>query len=476
MNLSSIHRLALVVFLCELTNFVIGSVETGAFVHLFEWKWSDVAQECEEFLGPMGFQAVQVSPAMEHIQGDTWWTRYQPVSYKIQSRSGNETEFKDMTSRCAKAGVSIIADAVINHMAEAPSSGESQGIAGTSFNGRSFEPYDYDPSNTHHYDGNDNANCVINNYDDQNNVQQCDLDGLVDLDTENPQVQDIIANYISNLHKLGADGYRVDAAKHINANSLSAIISKAPSIYHFQEVISGQNEAVTPEMYTPYGDVTEFDYGINLWKVFQADSSQQASSLSNFGEAWGMIDSDKAVTFTDNHDTQRTSDNVLTYKDGYNYDMANYFMLAYPYGHPKVMSSYYFTDVDAGPPGVNVHEDGKIHCDDGKNYVCEHRRTGISGMVKFRKIVGDEQKTLWQVDDSNGNRIAFARGSKGFLAMNMDKHDSWNAELQTGLPDGEYCNVIISKYEECDNDAKVYVENGNIKANIPPVQALAIHV
>ena len=32
-----------------------------AIVHLFEWKWSDVAAECERFLGPMGFCGVQVT-------------------------------------------------------------------------------------------------------------------------------------------------------------------------------------------------------------------------------------------------------------------------------------------------------------------------------------------------------------------------------------------------------------------------------
>ena len=41
MNSTSIHLLALVVVLCEVTAFVVGSVETGAFVHLFEWKWSE---------------------------------------------------------------------------------------------------------------------------------------------------------------------------------------------------------------------------------------------------------------------------------------------------------------------------------------------------------------------------------------------------------------------------------------------------
>lgn len=29
-------------------------------VHLFEWKWNDIAKECEQFLGPMGYGGVQV--------------------------------------------------------------------------------------------------------------------------------------------------------------------------------------------------------------------------------------------------------------------------------------------------------------------------------------------------------------------------------------------------------------------------------
>ena len=29
-------------------------------VHLFEWKWMDIARECEDFLGPIGYGGVQV--------------------------------------------------------------------------------------------------------------------------------------------------------------------------------------------------------------------------------------------------------------------------------------------------------------------------------------------------------------------------------------------------------------------------------
>lgn len=32
-----------------------------SIVHLFEWRWADIAVECERFLGPKGFGAIQVS-------------------------------------------------------------------------------------------------------------------------------------------------------------------------------------------------------------------------------------------------------------------------------------------------------------------------------------------------------------------------------------------------------------------------------
>lgn len=34
--------------------------DRSGIVHLFEWKWDDIAAECERFLGPNGFAGVQV--------------------------------------------------------------------------------------------------------------------------------------------------------------------------------------------------------------------------------------------------------------------------------------------------------------------------------------------------------------------------------------------------------------------------------
>ena len=69
---------------------------------------------------------------MEHIQGGQWWTRYQPVSYKLESRSGNRDQFISMVQRCRNAGLMVVADMVINHMTGHGGSGQGTGINFTS--------------------------------------------------------------------------------------------------------------------------------------------------------------------------------------------------------------------------------------------------------------------------------------------------------------------------------------------------------
>ena len=56
------------------------AINDGVFVQMFEWRWNDLARECEEDLGPADFAAVQTSPPQELLPGPQWWPRYQPVS------------------------------------------------------------------------------------------------------------------------------------------------------------------------------------------------------------------------------------------------------------------------------------------------------------------------------------------------------------------------------------------------------------
>ncbi|XP_042856311.1 uncharacterized protein LOC122242943 [Penaeus japonicus] len=119
-------------------------------VHLFEWRWTDVALECERFLAHAGYCGVQVSPPNEHLTNPPeypypWWQRYQPVSYELVSRSGSEDEFVDMVHRCNAVGVRIFTD--VNHMAalgnEGVASAGSFDGAALAFPGVPFAPKDF---------------------------------------------------------------------------------------------------------------------------------------------------------------------------------------------------------------------------------------------------------------------------------------------------------------------------------------------
>lgn len=50
-----------------------------------------------------------MNPATESIQGSQWWTDYQVVSYKLQSKRGTSQQYKNMIDTCHSAGVKVIA-------------------------------------------------------------------------------------------------------------------------------------------------------------------------------------------------------------------------------------------------------------------------------------------------------------------------------------------------------------------------------
>ncbi|WP_273049079.1 alpha-amylase family protein [Pseudoalteromonas sp.] len=446
----------------------IVSAAPTTFVHLFEWNWQDVAQECEQYLGPKGYAAVQVSPPNEHITGSQWWTRYQPVSYELKSRGGNRAQFIDMVNRCSAAGVDIYVDTLINHMA----AGSGTGTAGNSFGNKSYPIYS--PQDFH-------QSCTINNSDYGNNryrVQNCELVGLADLDTASNYVQDTLAAYINDLQAIGVKGFRFDAAKHVAASDIQSLKTKingSPVIFH--EVIDQGVEAVSASEYLSSGLVTEFKYSTQLGNTFRKGS---LAWLSNFGEGWGFMPSSSAVVFVDNHDNQRGhggAGNVITFEDGRLYDLANVFMLAYPYGYPKVMSSYDFHgNTDAGGPKVPVHNNGNLECF-ASNWKCEHRWSYIAGGVDFRNNTADNWAvTNWW--DNTNNQISFGRGSSGHMAIN--KEDSTlNATVQTDMASGQYCNVLKGELsadgKRCSGEVIAVNANGTINLNVGAWDAMAIH-
>lgn len=462
------------------------------FVHLFEWRWQDVAVECEAVLGPAGYRAVQVSPPQEHavLPGAPWWQRYQPVSHSVaRSRSGTEAEFRDMVHRCAAAGVEVYVDAILNHM----TAGEGTGSNGTRYRKYEypglFAPADFHPA------------CAVRDYESAANVQDCELLGLADLHTGKPDVRGKLAAYLLSLARMGVAGFRLDAAKHIQPTELDAVLdlvnegAAAEGLrlpYVFGEVIDWGSEAVRASDYFGLGygsggaaDLTEFRF-TGVGEKFLGTRGQRVSELRGFSQAaWGLMPSDKAVVFLENHDTQREAGR-LGFRHGDPYRLANVWMLAQPYGYPKVMSSYAFDlgrpgGRDAGPPSTPSGETLPVLCAPRMEtalpgeWVCEHRDPALLGMVGFRHAVAGTDLTGWW--DNGSGAVAFSRGDRGFVALNTDTA-AVAVEASTPLPPGRYCDVLsggVAPGARCAGAEVAVDDEGRARLDLAPGRGVAIH-
>ena len=432
-------------------------------VQLFMYNWNSIAKECE-FLGNAGVDWVLTSPPQEHISGAQWWTVYQPVSYQIEGRLGSREEFQNMVETCASFGVDVIADAVINHMTGQQS--------GTGSAGTEFTKYEYPGLYTREdfHNCNLTPNDQIQNYKDLGQVQTCELLGLSDLDTGSEKVQQTIVTYINDLLSLGVAGVRIDAAKHIYAPELKAIVDQLPQgtrVIH--EVIRGGGEPVQPEQYLDSGEVWEFDYARNMKSYFKGEVITPAGSIARFKN---FTPSNQSLAFVSNHDTERNGQ-TLNFNDARYFELATAMMLAEDYGQPILYSSYAFENYDVGPYET-VEGVGDVNCEgvtgpksEYKNYewICQHRWQSTINMIKFRDLVGDAAVTE---KFRERGVYGFAREGKGYFITNVFDNKSVNVEVATTLPDGEYVDLIDGGSYE--------IVAGVLKTEMPAMSAIALVV
>ena len=437
--------------------------ENQVGVQLFMWTWNSIANECE-FLGESGIDWVVTSPPQEHITGGAWWTVYQPVSYQIEGRLGSREEFASMTATCAEHGVDIIADAVINHM-----TGQDSGVgsAGTEFTKYEY-PGLYTRDDFHRCFLTDNGQ--IQNYKDLMQVQTCELVGLSDLDTKSEKVQQTILAYLNDLLSLGVAGFRIDAAKHMFAPDLKAIVDQLPEgtrVIH--EVIRGGGEPIQPEQYLDSGDVWEFDYARNMRSYFQGEVVTPAASRARFLR---FTPSDQTVAFVSNHDTERNGE-TLNYRDARYFELATAMMLAEDYGQPMLYSSYAFTSYDAGPYEL---VDGVVDADcsgvdrpetEYKDYewICQHRWQSTVNMIGFR----DKAQGAPIVEKHVERGVyGFARQGIGYFITNVFDTEEKPVSVQTTLPDGEYLDLI--------DGGSYQIVGGMLTTTLAPKSAIALLV
>ncbi|MEE1296244.1 MAG: type I pullulanase [Bifidobacterium sp.] len=474
---------------------------TDVQVIAFQQTWNSIARECTSTYGPEGVKYVEVSPPQESIQGTQWWTSYQPVSYKLDSKLGTEAEFKNMVTTCSAAGVGIIADVVLNQTTGSDVADSWQtGTADTKYNGETGDypgftgesdqyPQGVTKADFHDYENGKS----ISDYTNQTEVQEGRLSSMWDFNTSEAKVQDIQSDYLVKLWDMGVRAFRMDAIKHINKDDVKgikdAMVKKlnakgqsvtSDDIYWIQEVIGNSSEAagIQPYNYFGTGTVTQFDYKSDLNAKFKGNIAGLKDLSTRIGDTSSnklAVPSDKANVFVTNWDTER-SDGAITYKDGSMYSLANAFMLSYDYGTPRLLSDYQFDNSDDGAPGATATSVPDVDFDTAcatkasksGDWNCEQRWTTTRGMIAFHNYVSGTTVGDWQ--DDGANNIAFSRGDKGFVAINNSSEDK-TAEYTTSMPDGEYCNVYVVG----DCSQTVTVSGGKAKVTVPAMDAVAIY-
>lgn len=405
------------------------------------------------------------------------------MSYILETRSGNEIEFLDMTTRCNAVGIRIYVDVVFNHMASPADN--AIGTAGTTANPteRDFPAVSYTINDFH-------QSCSIENYQNATQVRDCELGTLPDLDQKKENVRTKIVEFLNHLVNLGVAGFRVDASKHMWPRDLTIIYSRLNRLntsfgfpknsppFIYQEVIDLGGEAVKKQEYTQFGAVTEFLSSSLIGSAFQRKTTLK--SLQFWGPQLGFLPTKQSLVFVDNHDNQRGhgagGDTILTYKNDNSYKMAVSFLLGHPFGLVRIMSSFNFTNSDQGPP---QDTNGNIISPDetcSNGWVCEHRWKEIINMIIFRNTVKETFITNWR--NYLPNQISFQRGAKGFMAFNNDESNDLRISMRLTLPSGIYCDVISGyvQWYKCTGKSIVVGIDGKIDVTLTSGEFLAIHV
>ena len=227
--------------------------QKGVIVELFGWPYQDVTEECV-FLGIAGYLGVKVYAPHESIldfenaengELNPWNYFYQPVSYKMNSRMGNKKTVKNMINLCRRNGVRVYTDVIINHMTKDgkdsyinhKSSDCSQTWGATGSSGGS--PF---WTVKGQYEVNSVTSQIpayefpavpyfMEHFHCKKSITDSLVDGWVDgeyidLNTQNDDVRQRIADYFTSLISMGFSGLCINFAKYVDFVDYADIFGK----------------------------------------------------------------------------------------------------------------------------------------------------------------------------------------------------------------------------------------------------------
>ncbi|NLK95559.1 MAG: hypothetical protein GX275_10290, partial [Clostridiales bacterium] len=401
----------------------------GSILHA--WCWSfNVIKENMKAIAESGYGTVQTSPAgickagdngglslMSPENGGTgkWWYHYQPTDFKLGNyQLGTEEEFKAMAQEAKKYGIKVIVDVVLNHC--------------TSDYGAISDNVKNIPGGAFHNNGG------IPNYDSRWNYTQCNLLNLIDLNTQNVNVQNYVKKYLQDTIAAGASGFRYDAAKHIELPDDSGFgsdfwpnVTQNGSEFQYGEVLQGNNERI--EEFGKWMGVTASNFGKDLRDKIGAKNL----NAGNFTNLQVGLPANKLVTWVESHDNFCNGPNdwgASCWMNDWQIRMGWAIIGARANGAPLFFSRPQGSD-------ANLQWSGKSKIGDIGNDNFKHPE--VVAVNKFKNAMLGENENLRNPDGKN-NCIMIERGNKGVVIANMGSQ--FDIRCKTSLKDGTYTDTV----------------------------------
>lgn len=428
-------------------------VGDGVMLHAFNWSYNTIKENLPA-IAAAGYTTVQTSPVQQpkdySTSGDVtgqWWKLYQPISFHIAEESwlGTKDDLKSLCDEADKYGIKIICDIVSNHIANADEARPDT----VSNQVKKYEPDFYKKrrtyTRTYKGDANDSSvQAVV-----QGHVSKCP-----DLVTNDTAVQGYIINLLKECIDCGVDGFRFDAAKHIETEDDGAyasdywknITTSASSyytqktgddLYIYGEILNNCGADRSYSSYTKYINVTDNRTGdAVLYNVTKGKASTATNAKYKSGVA-----ASNAVLWAESHDTYEGNSGSSGFSNTADVSDENVVKAWAIVASRKDSTALFFAR-----PGTALM--GGVSTD------TTYKSTVVSEINKFHNLfVGQSEKL-----GSSGDIAYVARGTSGIVLSNCKGTNASVSISGTGLADGKYTDTV--------SGAEFTVANGVLTGSI----------
>lgn len=291
-------------------------IEEGVILHAFDWKYNDIKDNLDA-IKDAGYNTIQTSPVQQPKSGGAQWQFfYQPVSFSIATSSplGTKEELQELCTSAHERGMFIISDIVFNHLGTTGVN-NANGLPEVEPEVETYEPYIYQHQDEcfHQFKASDVSGLgYVTQY----------YDGLPDLNTGNPHVQERALSLLKECIDVGIDGFRFDAAKHIETPTDSEYASsfwdntlevaktyyqekRGRQLFAYGEILNEVDGNRDISAYTRYMKVTENSYvGSGVFSAVA--SSKHDASLAVKAKYGKNTSASNLITWVESHDTYMT--------------------------------------------------------------------------------------------------------------------------------------------------------------------------